>query len=601
MTFAGEQAGSARRPSDGEADAAASIPAALRELFRHLSQHRRRAIVPLLALMLVGALAELFTIGALLPFLAAIAAPEGSPMLETIRPALAMLGARTPQQVLYTLTALFALAALGAAVVRLVLLWASQKFVYGVAYDLGVRLYADTLSQPYVYHTKRNTSEIIASINKVQMIANEFLMPLMIAAVAMVIACFIVAGLIAIDPMVALVTGGGFVVIYLLASVGTRSRLARNSGIIARAQEGRVCAMQEGLGGIRDVLIDRSQPVFVETYERAEAGFRDARARNALFANAPRFIVEAVGMVLIAMVAVVVVGRPGGLAAAIPVLGALALGAQRLLPLVQQIYLGWAQATGGRQNLADVLALLRRPAQEAAGPATALPFEGSVTLDNVGYAYTSGPSPALRGISLEIPRGARVGIAGKTGSGKSTLMDLVIGLLEPTEGEIRVDGVALTAANRAAWQRNVAHVPQTIFLADASVAENIAFGVKKSEIDREQVCRAAEQAELADVIASLPEGYDTRVGERGIQLSGGQRQRIGIARALYKQASVLVFDEATSALDTETESAVMEAIERLDRDLTILIIAHRLSTLEGCDMIVRLEGGQRAAMERSPT
>lgn len=578
----------AHRAAEGET---ASIPAALRALLRHLSAKRRRMLAPLLALMLVGALAELFTIGALLPFLAAIAAPDDTPVLQALRPLLDLLGASGHRQVLYALTGLFAGAALLAAVLRLLLLWASQKFVYGVSYELGVKLYADTLGQPYSYHTLRNSSEIIASINKVEMVTNHVLSPLMTAAVAAVIAVFIVAGLIVIDPAVALTAGGGFVAIYLAVSFATRRRLQANGVAIARAQGDRVRAMQEGLGGIRDVLIDRSQPVFVEAYECAERAFRDARARNALFAHAPRFLVEGAGTVLIALVAVGVAGRPGGILAAIPVLGALALGAQRLLPLIQQVYNGWASAMGNRQNLADVVALLARGAPEAGEPAAPLPFREAIALSGVGYAYAGGRGRALSGIDLVIERGARIGIAGRTGSGKSTLMDILIGLLEPTEGEIRVDGVRLSAENRAAWQRNIAHVPQAIFLADASIAENIAFGVKREAIDRERVRRAAEQAELADVVAALPEGYDTYVGERGIRLSGGQRQRIGIARALYKQASVLIFDEATSALDTETESAVMTAIDRLDRNLTILIIAHRLSTLEGCDRVVRLDGG----------
>ena len=565
---------------------------ALRDLFRQLSSRRRRALLALLPLMLVGALAELFALGALLPFLAAIADPTGSPVLAAVRPALDLLGAQTPRQVLYLLTAVFAFAVLAGAALRLVLLRATARFVYGVAYELGVKLYADTLAQPYVYHTQSNSSEIIGSIGKAEMVINGFLMPLMNAAVAAVIACFIVAGLIAIDPVVALASGVGFAAVYLFASFATRGRLRLNSRIIASAQGSRVRAMQEGLGGIRDVLIDRSQGVFVETYERAEASFRQAQARTAFLATAPRFVVEGVGMVLIALVAVAVAGRPGSLAGAIPVLGALALGAQRLLPLIQQIYNGWALATGNRQNLLDVVALLRRPAAKDAAAGEALPFEETIRLDRVGYTYARGRLPALHEVSLEIPKGARVGIAGKTGSGKSTLMDLVIGLLEPTEGEILIDGVKLSAANRAAWQRNIAHVPQAIFLADASLAENIAFGVKPEAIDRERERREAEQAELCEVIAALPNGYDTRVGERGIQLSGGQRQRIGIARALYKQASVLVFDEATSALDTETETAVMDAIGRLARTLTILIIAHRVTTLEGCDMIVRLEAGR---------
>jgi len=570
--------------------------AALRILFGKLSLRRRRALLPLVALMLVGAGAELFTLGALLPFLAVLADPQGSPVLPIVRPVMEAVGATSPRQVQYVLAGLFAVAALAAAVLRLVLLWASQSFIYGIACELGVKLYSDTLDQPYVYHTQRNTSEIIASITKVEMVTNGVLMPLMTAAVAVVIALFIIAGLIAIDPAVALVSGGGFVTIYLLASFATRAGLRRNAEIIAKAQGGRVQAMQEGLGGIRDVLIDKSQPVFVDTYGRAEAGFRDARSRNALFAHAPRFVVEGAGMVLIVLVAVGLSGRDGGFSAAIPVLGALALGAQKLLPLVQQIYQGWAVSVAGRQLLFDIVSLLNRPTRDPADATEPLAFNRSIALSGIGYSY-SRERAALSGIDIDIPKGARVGIAGRTGSGKSTLMDIVIGLLEPTDGEMWVDDTVVTAANRAAWQKNIAHVPQAIFLTDASVAENIAFGVRKAEIDMARVRQAAEQAELGTVIAALPEGFETRVGERGIQLSGGQRQRIGIARALYKQASVLVFDEATSALDHETETAVMEAIGRLDRDLTIILIAHRLTTLEGCDIILRLEGGEVASME----
>ena len=589
----------ARTPAGGKGET--SLPSALRELFGLLSPARRRALAPLMALMLAGALAEVVTIGALLPFLAVIAGPQGAPALPGMAPLLGLLGAAEPDRAVYLLTGLFALAALAAAGLRLVLLWQSSSFVNDTAYELAVRLYANALHEPYIYHTQRNSSDIVAAINKVEILTWSVLTPLMNGAVALVIAAFIVAGLIAIDPAVALVAGIGFSAIYLATIGVTRARLRRNSRIIADAQSQRVKSMQEGLGGIRDVLIDKSQPVFLETYERAMAGLRDRRTTNAFLAGAPRFVVEALGMVIIAAAAVAVAGRPGGLAQAIPVLGALALGAQRLLPLIQQVYNGWASTMGNRQVLMDVLALLRQPAPPAAAAAAPLPFSDAISLDRVGYAYPGGRGTVLEGISLTIPKGARVGIAGKTGSGKSTLMDLVLGLLEPAQGEIRIDGTRLTAQNRAAWQRNIAHVPQFIYLADTSIAENIAFGVRPEAIDRERVRRAAAQAELAEVIEALPAGYDTRVGEHGIQLSGGQRQRIGIARALYKQASVLVFDEATSALDTQTESAVMQAIEKLDRSLTILIIAHRLSTLEGCDTVVRLEGGKIAVQGYMPS
>lgn len=564
-------------------------------LFRHLPHQLRRAAIGVLVLMLVGAGAELFTLGALLPFLAAVASPENSPLLQAMQPLFELVRAHTPRQVLFTLTGLFALAALTAAVLRLILLWASQKFVYSVSYELGVKLYSDTLRQPYSYHLSRNSSEIIASVTKVEMITHQVLNPLMTAAVAVVISVAIIVGLIVIDPLVAFLSGGGFVAVYLLVSLATRRRLQANSVVIARSQGARVRALQEGLGGIRDVLLDRSQSVFIDTYQKAEANFRDARARNALFANAPRFLVEGLGLVLIAGIAVAVTGRSGGFSAAVPVLGALALGAQKLLPLIQQIYQGWSSALGNRQNLVDVSALLSRTVPPVGQAETALPFADSIQLTDVSFAYEGAGARALSGISLEIRKGMRLGIVGKSGSGKSTLMDLILGLLEPSEGQIAVDGVRLTPENRAAWQRNIAHVPQAIFLADASVAENIAFGVRRRDIDLERVRRAAEQAELADVIAALPNGYETRVGERGIQLSGGQRQRIGIARALYKQATVLVFDEATSALDTETEMSVMTAIERLDRELTILIIAHRISTLASCDAITSMNRGKIVA------
>jgi ATP-binding cassette, subfamily B, bacterial PglK len=545
--------------------------------------------------MLAGAVAELFTIGALLPFLSVMASPDGSPIVTAMRPVLEIVGARSPSQVLYAATGLFAIAVLLASMMRLTLLWAYQRFVYGVAYEISVRIYGDTLTQPYIYHTRHNSSEILASLTKVEMVTNQVLMPLISAVVAVVISAFLIGGLVIVDPWAALVAGGGFVVLYVATSFLTRRGLNNSSSAFAAAQDKRVRVMQEGLGGIRDVLIDRSQPVFIGAYERCEARFRDARSRIALYANAPRFMIEGAGMVMIALVAVTVVGRPGGLGTALPVLGALALGGQKLLPMIQQIYLGWASAMGNRQNVFDVVDLLDRSwtrIEQIDEDAPPLPFQTGIALQGVGYTYETGRKPALSGVDLEIPRGARIGISGKTGSGKSTLMDLLLGLLEPTEGRILIDDVSLTGETRAAWQKNIAHVPQAIFLSDASVAENIAFGVSKDRIDMARVRQAAEQAELSDVIATLPKGYDTRVGERGIQLSGGQRQRIGIARALYKQARVLVFDEATSALDTETEVAVMSAIERLDRSLTILIIAHRLSTLENCDIVLKLDGGR---------
>jgi ATP-binding cassette subfamily B protein len=308
----------------------------------------------------------------------------------------------------------------------------------------------------------------------------------------------------------------------------------------------------------------------------------------------PRFVIEAIGIVAIAVIAYALSTRPGGVIAAIPIMGALAVGAQRMLPLLQQAYSSWALMMGNRDSLGDALKLLELPEPDekaAADEVKRIPFDSEIRLENVSFHYQPEGPAVLEQLDLRIPKGARIGFIGETGSGKSTLIDVLIGLLSPSGGRMTVDGRTIDLSNHKAWQKHIAHVPQTIFLSDASIADNIAIGAR-GEIDRERVQLAARQARIADTIEAWPDGYKTSVGERGVKLSGGQRQRIGIARALYKQADVIIFDEATSALDSDTERAVMQAIDELGSELTILIVAHRLTTLKGCSQIYELQAGR---------
>jgi ATP-binding cassette subfamily B protein len=568
-----------------------SLVASLRSLVSNLPQRRRSQLLLLLGVMLLGAMAEVISLGAIVPFLAILADPEQALVRPELARLLAGLGLHDAQDLRWYFTLIFATTALAAGLLRFVLIYVTAKVTYGIGHELGAEVYRRTLYQPYEIHVARNSSEIIGVINKVDVIV--WLISGMLNLVsAITISIFIVSALVLIDPQVAIATLIGFSSIYVIVSLVTRRKLAQNSDTISATIDLRVLSVQEGLGGMRDVLLDHSQELFLRRFNQVDWPLRQAQASNNIIGPSPRFAIEALGMVLIALLGYYMTAKGGGIATALPTLGVLALGAQRLMPLLQMSYQGWVFVAGNRLVLEDVITVLNQPVPVEAMSATdQLPFLERIRFEEVSFRYQVSFPLVLNKLNLSITKGARLGIIGATGSGKSTLMDLLMGLLQPTAGQISIDNVPLTNFTRLTWQRNVAHVPQAIFLADATFTENIAFGIEPKLIDMDRVRHAAQRAQIAQFIESSALGYATTVGERGVRLSGGQRQRIAIARALYKQATILVFDEATSALDTETEQAVMEAIEGLGREITIVLIAHRLSTLKNCTQIVELSGG----------
>jgi ATP-binding cassette, subfamily B, bacterial PglK len=567
----------------------------LRLLYSHLSKRLRTQFYLVFVLMLFGAIAELATIGAIIPFIGLISAPDEVASVPVLSHIFALIGRSYPKNILDLVVLFFVSIVLIAGSIRIALAWVSQKFAFRVGHDLSVKVYMAALYKPFAHHASTNSSDIIAGVTKAQTATFSTLLPLLNAATGAVLSITLLGAMFAIDAVIAVAATVGFGAMYIAVSYLGRNRLERNGRYIAIAQVARIRAVQEGLEGIRDVVINQVQDVYLKRFAGADLAVGDARATNSFIGTAPRFVIESLSIIIIAILALILSGKHGGLAAALPLLGAFALAGQRILPALHNIFQSWTQIKGNQQQLLDVLELIETSGESTphlVSKAPSLPFVSDISLSNVSFKYALDGDLVLDQVSLMIKKGSRIGFIGKTGSGKSTIVDLIMGLQAPTSGHIKVDGELLTRDNIANWQVNIAHVAQHVYLADASIAENIAFGVPVDKIDHHRVQLAARRAAISGVIESLPEGYNTLVGERGARLSGGEKQRIAIARAIYKHATVLVFDEATSALDNDTEVEVMEAIQSLSENITILIISHRQSTIAECDQVVCMENGK---------
>jgi ATP-binding cassette subfamily B protein len=575
----------------------------LRLLWGHIQPRRRVQLALLVALMLLSSLAELLTVASLVPFLVVLSDPSGLWRQPWIRSAAEALGFSGPQQLILPITLLLMAAGVLSAAIRAANLFVNARLSALIASDLGVEAYRRTLEQPYVVHLGRNSSEVITRLGYLGLISRGVLAPLLQGLAGLITAVALVVGLLLYQPGLAVGLASVFLLTYGCLARLNRRRLRGISSRANQYSQHSLKAQQEGLGAIRDVLLEGSQAIVVEDFRQAERPLRLLEADADTLSGLPRFVLEAVGMVAIAGSVLWLLPR-GGVVAALPAVGAMALGFQRLLPAVQQMYGATTYLAAYRDRLAAGLELLEQPVakQKVAqiNPSIADPevisFQHGIEFCGVRFCH-SVDVPVLEELDFTIHRGRWIGLIGSTGSGKSTVLDLMMGLLSPSEGEILIDGVpleqsAVSIDRRQAWQRHLAHVPQAIFLADATIAENIAFGVAPDQIDPQRLAWAAASAQADDFIANLPRSFNTPVGERGVRLSGGQRQRLGIARALYKRAEVLILDEATSALDSSTEKAVIDSLWRLGRGLTVVMVAHRLTTLSRCQTIIELSEGR---------
>jgi len=564
----------------------------LKKLWVILVAEQRRAAIVLLLLMLIGMVLETLGIGLVIPALALMTQDDLAAKYPVLAPWLNRLGNPGHEQLVIAgmliLVGVYAVKALFLGFFA----WRQARFVHGFQAELSQRLFTGYMLQPYTFHLQHNSAQLIRNtISQIGAITGVIQQGLMLIAELLVL-FGISALLLMVEPI------GALLVVSILGLAGwsfyhfTRSRILR-WGEARQHHEGlRIQHLQQGLGGAKDAKLLGREDDFLAQYSTHNTGSARVAQRQATLQALPRLWLELLAVTGLAALVLVMIAQDKPLAALLPTLGVFAAAAFRLMPSVNRI-LGTIQNV--RYSLPVINTLysefLLLDATKSPQHGRLLPFNNTLTLDQISFCYPSSETQALRSVSLSIPRGASIGFIGGSGAGKSTLVDIILGLLTPDSGSVKIDGIDIQS-NLRGWQDQIGYVPQTIFLTDDSLRRNVAFGLSGEEIDEDAVWHAIRAAQLEQFVHELPQGLDTIVGERGIRLSGGQRQRIGIARALYHDPSVLVLDEATSSLDTATERGVMDAVRALEGDKTILIVAHRLSTVEHCDRLFRIKKGE---------
>jgi ABC-type multidrug transport system fused ATPase/permease subunit len=571
----------------------------MHEIWLLLTQRQRRYFVALIGVNLIAAAAEVLGVFSVLPFLALAANPSVCRSNATIARLYELGGFRSEIQFVIAAGVVTVVAILLTNAIAIGSLWFRTWYCHEVAAEMSDRLFRGYLGQPYVFFLSRNSSVLGKDLlAEVQVFFTTALEPVTILISRGLQIAAVAIALLVYDwktTLVATILFGGFYgVVYALAT----KRIHRYGSLRYTSNEDRYRLASEALGGIKEIKLFGREDWYADAFERASATMVMTQGRVAVLSLSPRYLIEILVFSTVTLTVVSKLARGESFDDLAPSLGVFAVAGLRLLPTIQLVFQYASVLVAGRlaiQRLTELFgavgALERTPSLPTHDPQL-LRLSHTLAIDGISFAYGTDAPPVLEDVSFAIRAPECVGICGPSGSGKTTLMDLCLGLLEPSAGSITIDGRRLTPENASAWQRSIGYVPQSIYLIDGTIAENIAFSTDRVSIDLAAVRRAAKLAHLDDVIGRSPQGFDTVVGERGVRLSGGQRQRVAIARALYRDPDVLFFDEATSALDSESEAQVVEAIQSLAHLKTIIIVAHRLSTLRYCDVIHELKHGR---------
>ena len=540
---------------------------------------------------ILGALLELLFLGSLYPFIVIILSPAGSTENELFNSVISFLPILSAENLIFTVTLLFISLTILTNLFRIFILWLNSRVSHSIGADFSKIAYTNLIYKDFLYHANVNSSELTSTLTrKIDLLTNYFILPSLTLFASLTSSLAIVFTLLIIDYRIAL---GSFIIFgFTYAFIGflSKRKINKIGESIVISSDKIFNVIKESFSAIKEIIIYNNQDFFSEPYKRFDKEIKKKQAENIFFMLSPRYVVEGFGISLIAIFSAWLAISYENAIDFIPVLGVLALGAQRLIPQIQNVYTSWANITMSQKGLADLKQILESNKNPSKIENSNVSLKHFIEINSLDYSFERDKN-VLENISLKIKKNTCIGFMGETGSGKTTLVNIIMGLIHSENGKIYIDKIPLTKKLLPNWRSQISFVPQRIFISDASFIDNIAFGEEPKSIDLNRIKKCCEKVHLDHFINSLPEKYETRLGENGELLSGGQIQRVGLARALYKNSSIIVIDEGTSALDIETEKRVMKSIFSL-KEKTIILVAHRLETLSSCDFVYSLAKGR---------
>ena len=556
----------------------------------HLSFNRKKQLFFLFLLMVSLSFAEAFSLATIVPFIGIFLNPDIFFSHPWLNPLIVFFEIKNEDQLFLSITIIFILFVILSGLIKLSFIYKSNKITQIIESDLRSKIFKNNIHQSYSYHLGQNSNDVMSNIMQKTSSMAAFLDDYIAILSSLMTIVLVFSFLIFLKPFIIIAIVSVLVIFFVIIFSLNKKKILENGKKISENQDKLVTIFQNSIGYISELIIYSLHDIFISKFNKSSNILAENFTYNYNKTQSPRVYLEYATLLCLATLIYYLNKSESNVINSLTVLAALGLGAQKMLPLINRIHSAITRMKGVQGIVTDSLNLLDNSKTEINKNSYSgkIFLKKSIKLKNICFSFDKKNKFILKNINLEIKKGSKVGIKGATGSGKSTLGNIIIGLLDPTEGQLFIDDILINSQNKFAWQKNVSLIPQNVFMDDSTIAENIAIGIESKDINLEKVKNAAKQAHIHDFIVSTTDQYNEKVGERGIRLSGGQRQRIGIARALYREAKIILFDEATNQLDTDTESLIMKSISNLDKEVTVLFIAHRLSTLENCDQIIDL-------------